>query len=222
MMAVTLAPSARPSWRTASTVIEATRRVPPASSSTLAMASPALMAVMRAGIWLRALSFMGASPEWSLRVCRDIGWSDGGPDFAAVVELELVDRGGQDLGCDGGRPVDVHADAVAHEVNCADLSWPGVLLLSFGSVPGYRHPGGRDDREDRAGRRGSAAQLATAVQFKQGAAGGTAQQVHARQVRHVGLSRPGGHLGGPSRLHDRVVLDHDHPVAERHRVQQVV
>ena len=36
--------------------IEATRRVPPASSSTLEMASPLLMAVTRAGIWLRALS----------------------------------------------------------------------------------------------------------------------------------------------------------------------
>src|SRR5215813_7469030 len=50
-----------PSSRTASTVIEATSRTPPASSSTLAIASPALIAVTRAGSWLRALSFIWAS-----------------------------------------------------------------------------------------------------------------------------------------------------------------
>src|SRR6266566_28907 len=54
--AVTLLPSARPSWRTASTVIDATSRTPFAESSTLAIASPALMLVTVAGIWLRALS----------------------------------------------------------------------------------------------------------------------------------------------------------------------
>src|ERR1700733_7427960 len=111
--------------------------------------------------------------KWSRRVHRDIGWTDRSPDPAAIVELELIDHGRLDLGGDGGRPVDANPDAVAHEVNCADLSWPGVLLLSFGTVPGYRHPGGRDDREDRAGRRGRAAELATAVQFKQGAADGS-------------------------------------------------
>src|SRR5579863_10141797 len=105
----------------------------------------------------------GEPQQWSRRVRRDIGWFDRSPDLAALVELELVDGGGGDLGGDGGRPVDADADAVAHEVNCADLSRPGVLLRLLGSVPGYRHPGGRDDREDRAGRRGSAAQLATAV-----------------------------------------------------------
>src|SRR5215471_11343956 len=56
--AVTLLPSARPRSRTAFTVMDATRRIPLASSSTLAMASPALMLVTRAGIWLRALSFI--------------------------------------------------------------------------------------------------------------------------------------------------------------------
>src|SRR5215469_11317605 len=56
--AVTLLPSARPSSRTASTVIDATRRTPLADSSTLAIASPELMLTTRAGIWLRALSFM--------------------------------------------------------------------------------------------------------------------------------------------------------------------
>src|SRR5580692_234815 len=56
--AVTSEPTDRPSCLTASTVIEATRRVPPASSSTFAMASPVLMLVTRAGIWLRALSGM--------------------------------------------------------------------------------------------------------------------------------------------------------------------
>jgi hypothetical protein len=59
--AVTLLPSARPSWRTASTVIDATSRTPFADSSTLAIASPALMLVTRAGIWLRALSCMSDS-----------------------------------------------------------------------------------------------------------------------------------------------------------------
>src|SRR5690242_6040944 len=62
--AVTSEPTDRPSSWTASTVIEATRRVPPASSSTLAMASPLWMAVTRAGIWLRALSRMAVTP-WS-------------------------------------------------------------------------------------------------------------------------------------------------------------
>src|SRR5262249_5692323 len=56
--AVTLLPSARPSWRTASTVIDATRRTPLADSSTFAIASPVLMLVTLAGIWLRALSCM--------------------------------------------------------------------------------------------------------------------------------------------------------------------
>src|SRR6478735_5002510 len=62
--AVTSEPTDRPSCWTASTVIEATRRVPPASSSTLAIASPGWMAVTRAGIWLRALSRMAVTP-WS-------------------------------------------------------------------------------------------------------------------------------------------------------------
>ena len=65
-------------------------------------------------------------------------------------------------------------------------------------------------------------ELAAAVQFKTGAAGGSAQQVDAGQVGHVRRPRPGGHLGGCPGLHDRAVLDHDHPVAERHGVQQVV
>src|SRR5215467_14427842 len=56
--AVTSLPSVRPSSRTASTVIEATRRTPFASSSTLAIAAPVLILVILAGIWLRALSFM--------------------------------------------------------------------------------------------------------------------------------------------------------------------
>src|SRR6516164_2101705 len=69
MIAVTLLPSVRPSWRTASTVIEATRRTPPASSSTLAIASPVLMLVTRAGIWLRALSFMTGTLQGDRRYC---------------------------------------------------------------------------------------------------------------------------------------------------------
>src|ERR1039457_3794797 len=56
-------PSARPSRRTASTVIEATSRAPFASSSTLAMASPALIPVTRAAIWFLALSFMTWLPS---------------------------------------------------------------------------------------------------------------------------------------------------------------
>ncbi len=63
MTAVTSLPTASPSCSTASTVIEATSRKPPASSSTLAMASPELMAVTRAGIWLRALSRMSWAPS---------------------------------------------------------------------------------------------------------------------------------------------------------------
>src|SRR5579875_4178108 len=68
--AVTSVPSARPSSRTASTVIEATRRVPPASSSTLAIASPVLMLMTRAGIWWRALSFICSAPR-RRRSCRE-------------------------------------------------------------------------------------------------------------------------------------------------------
>src|SRR5512132_2025725 len=58
--AVSSEPSARPRSRTASTVIEATRRSPLASSSTLAVASPAVMPTTRAGTWLRALIFTAA------------------------------------------------------------------------------------------------------------------------------------------------------------------
>ncbi len=54
-MAVTALPSVMPSSSTASTVIDATSRVPLASNSTLAMASPRLMPVTLAAIWLRAL-----------------------------------------------------------------------------------------------------------------------------------------------------------------------
>src|SRR6266516_4088220 len=45
------------------TVMEATRRTPLAWSSTLAMASPLLMLVTRAGIWFRALSCMIVTPK---------------------------------------------------------------------------------------------------------------------------------------------------------------
>ena len=58
-MAVTSEPSEIPRSRTASTVMEATSRTPPASSTTLAMASPWVMLVTRAGIWFRALSSCG-------------------------------------------------------------------------------------------------------------------------------------------------------------------
>src|SRR5579862_8788169 len=63
--AVTWLPSVSPSCLTASTVIEATRRTPFASSSTLAMASPLLVLVTRAGIWFRALRGMSGTPRSS-------------------------------------------------------------------------------------------------------------------------------------------------------------
>ena len=59
--AITSVPSARPSSCAASTVIEATSRVPFASSTTLAVASPCVIPVTRALIWLRALRFMAAA-----------------------------------------------------------------------------------------------------------------------------------------------------------------
>ena len=54
MTAKTSLSSAMPSWSTASTVMEATRRCPPTSISTLAIASPLVMPVTRPGSWLRA------------------------------------------------------------------------------------------------------------------------------------------------------------------------
>src|SRR5262249_18947442 len=137
--AMTGAPSARPSWRTASTVIEATSRTPLASSSTLAMASPELMAMTVAGIWLRALSLMRCSSLESClsswRIYRNSSGINGSPDLAAVVKLELIDRRRGDLGRDGRRPVEMDPDGRAHQVNRADLSRPGVLLPSFRAVP---------------------------------------------------------------------------------------
>jgi hypothetical protein len=65
-IAITSAPSARPSSLAASTVIEATSLMPPASSSILAVASPVVMPVTLAGILLRALSRM-------LSLCRFAG-----------------------------------------------------------------------------------------------------------------------------------------------------
>jgi hypothetical protein len=59
-IAVTAAPAARPSSRTASVVIEATRRCPPASRTTVAAASPWVIETTLAGIWLRALSCIPA------------------------------------------------------------------------------------------------------------------------------------------------------------------
>src|ERR671937_1625776 len=58
MTATTSLPSWRSSSRAASTVIEATTRLPPTSSTTLAIAAPSSIAVTLPGSWLRALSFM--------------------------------------------------------------------------------------------------------------------------------------------------------------------
>ena len=52
--------------------------------------------------------------------------------------------------------------------------------------------------------------------------GRPAQEVDADQVGDVAGSGAGRHLGGCPALHDRAVLDHDHPVAERHSVEQIV
>src|SRR5580765_6829791 len=60
-MAVTDLPSSSPRSRAASTVIEATRRWPLTSISTLAMAAPPLTLVTVPESWLRALSFMAAT-----------------------------------------------------------------------------------------------------------------------------------------------------------------
>src|SRR5262245_48936068 len=60
-----------PSSSTASTVIDATRRTPLASSSTFAMASPRLMPVTRAGIRFRALILIGTE----LNGLPPVGWS---------------------------------------------------------------------------------------------------------------------------------------------------
>src|SRR5919198_3143275 len=61
MTATTSLPSCRPSSRAASTVIEATTRLPPTSSTTLAIAAPSSIDVTVPGSWLRALSFMSAT-----------------------------------------------------------------------------------------------------------------------------------------------------------------
>src|SRR5215831_2061388 len=90
MTAVTWLPSARPSWRTASTVIEATRRTPLASSSTLAIASPTLMPVTRAGIWFRALSCM-------ISVSRDM-IDDAYRGHVIVAPSRAAGRGPRDAG----------------------------------------------------------------------------------------------------------------------------
>src|SRR5262249_47579876 len=111
MTAVTLAPSASPSSRTASTVIEATTRLPPTSSTTLAIAAPSSMDVIVAGGrvrgrgLLRALSFMRSSlvkrddPNGLRREDR--------PRLGAVGQAKCVEL--------LGRPFDDHvADAQAH------------------------------------------------------------------------------------------------------------
>jgi tRNA-Thr(GGU) m(6)t(6)A37 methyltransferase TsaA len=60
--AVASLPTAGPRSRTASTVMDATGRTPLASNSTLAIASPAVMPVTLAGIWLRAKVRRTAGP----------------------------------------------------------------------------------------------------------------------------------------------------------------
>jgi hypothetical protein len=57
-IAMTSVPSASPSSVAASTVMDATSLIPPASSSTFAIASPALMPVTVAAILFLALSRM--------------------------------------------------------------------------------------------------------------------------------------------------------------------
>src|SRR4051794_21945386 len=62
MTAVTSLPSWRASSRAASTVMEATRRWPLTSISTLAIAAPSVTLLMVPASWLRALSFMVDAP----------------------------------------------------------------------------------------------------------------------------------------------------------------
>src|ERR1700735_5596758 len=89
-MAVTSLPGASRSSLAASMVIDATRRTPPASSSTLAVASPRVTAVTRAPIWLRALSRINAPfrrHAGSATVRRDLGGSPAGHPLSAMYPL---------------------------------------------------------------------------------------------------------------------------------------
>src|SRR6202035_5723023 len=107
--AVTSEPTDRPSSLSASTVIEATRRVPFASSSTLEIASPLLMAVTRAGIWFRALSRMAVTPWCQLLLgqwCCDHTVPAGAPPGAIRWCGRLGDAGGGGFGLVGPHELD--------------------------------------------------------------------------------------------------------------------
>src|SRR3954453_18914557 len=75
MTAVTSLPSRRPSSRAASMVMEATRRWPLTSISTLAIAAPSVTRLTVPASWLRALSFMVVAP---------VVWSDTFPSSHAA------------------------------------------------------------------------------------------------------------------------------------------
>src|SRR3954451_10938052 len=77
MIAVTDLPASSPRSRAASTVIEATKRWPLTSISTLAIAAPSLTLVTVPESWLRALSFMAATI-----LAKTLVWWRGADDAA--------------------------------------------------------------------------------------------------------------------------------------------
>src|ERR1700722_19234010 len=115
-------PSARPSSAAASVVMDATRRTPPASSATLAVASPLVMLVTFAEILLRALSRMVSAPIRSREVAvilpqrvrprPHLPCARPGGKLGIMADTQLPDHGHEhDASCAVAHGA---ADAVAH------------------------------------------------------------------------------------------------------------
>ena len=188
------------------------------------MASPLWILVTRAGIWLRALSFM---------TCSFVGDHGGYIVMAARLteahssppssSLSSSTAAGGDLGRDRWLSLDAYSYTVAHEVDRADLSGPGVLVLVLRAAAGIPTP--PPARRRRGSARWRAAPMTSWPPSSRSSAVPRAvprsRLTPIRSATYAG-SRPGRHLGGRPGLHDPAVLDHDHPVAERHGVEQVV
>src|SRR6266516_5422161 len=168
--------------------------------------------------------------QGSGRIDEDLGGLDGGPEGAAVGEVEGGDGGGGDLGDEGDGAGELDADAVAGDVEGFGGAGPDVAGGSFwvGAVEG--DGAGVDDGEDlpavAAGLVGAVGgdQVGAAGQFDMAVGGvdAAAQQVEADQVGDVAGAGAGADLGGGAGLGDPASFEHHDLVGEGHGLDRVV
>ena len=149
-----------------------------------------------------------------------VGWTDA-HSWPPSSSLSCVDRGGQDRAMIVGSPL--MRTLTRSPMRSTAVTCPGQMFSSSAWGCCRDTATSRDRSPRRRGRlRGCTREPAAVVEFQHSVVCGSPQQVDAGQVGHVARSRSRGHFGGCSGLDDLSVLDDDHPVAERHGVEQVV